>query len=268
MRNVQGRVAVVTGAASGIGRATSVELGRKGCELALVDVNEEAMQETRALLAAAGVRASTHIVDVADRARMEALPAAVLAAHGRVDLLVNNAGVSVCSDVLDHDMDDFAWVVGINLWGVVHGCRFFLPHLLAAPEAHIVNVSSLCGIIALPSKSAYSATKFAVRGFTEALRCELLGTKVGVTCAYPGIVRTNIYRDSRNKKGEPKSEAPDVGAHAMEPSEAARLLVRGIEKSSARVLMGVETHAVNTLTRVFPVLVGDVLTRNRARYGL
>lgn len=258
---------MVTGAASGIGRATSVELAGKGCELALVDMNEEAMQETRALLATTGAKVSTHVVDVADRVKMEALPGAVLAAHGRVDLLINNAGVSVCSDLLDHDLDDFAWVVGINLWGVVHGCRFFLPHLLAAPEAHIVNVSSLCGLVALPSQSAYSATKFAVRGFTEALRCELLGTNVGVTCAYPGVVKTNICRDGRTKKGAPKNKPPDE-AHAMAPSEAARLLVRAIERSSARVLMGVETHAVNALTRMFPVLVGDVITRNRARYGV
>ena len=174
MRNLRGRVAVVTGAGSGIGRATSIELARKGCSLALVDVNEEAMKETGALLEGIASEVSTHVVDVADRARMEALPAAVLSAHGQVDVLINNAGVSVTSDVLEHDLDDFAWILGVNLWGVVHGCRFFLPHLLAAPDAHIVNVSSLCGIVALPSQSAYSATKFAVRGFTEALRCELL----------------------------------------------------------------------------------------------
>ena len=194
VRAFRDKVAVVTGAASGIGRALAQDLARRGADLALVDVSAAALAETAGLCAARGRGVTTHIADVADAARMKALAAEVVAAHGRVELLVNNAGVSVTGTFEEQSLDDWRWIVGVNFWGVVHGCKFFLPHLRRAREAHIVNLSSMFGLIGLPTQSSYCATKFAVRGFSEALWAELRGSGIGVTTVHPGGVRTNIAR--------------------------------------------------------------------------
>src|SRR5689334_14999747 len=174
MREIHGAVAVVTGAASGIGRALAVDLARRGAQLALVDVNAAGLEETRALLGNAVAR--TYIVDVSKAAAVEALANDVQRDFGRASLLVNNAGVALMGTLAELSLDDFAWLIGINFWGVVYGCKFFLPLLAREPDAHIVNVSSIFGLIGPPGQTAYSSSKFAVRGFSESLREELRET--------------------------------------------------------------------------------------------
>jgi short-subunit dehydrogenase len=263
MKKLQGRVAVVTGAASGIGRAVALELAARGCALALVDVNESGLAQVADRVRALGRKVSVHVADVADRARMERLPAEVLAEHGHVHVLVNNAGVAVSGALVDQSLDDFAWIVGINLWGVVYGCKLFLPHLLAEEEAHIVNVSSLFGLVGVPTQISYNATKYAVRGISEALISELSGTNVGVTCVHPGGIRTNIVRAARTSTAKDAEEVEFTAAQfekrAMLPEKAARKIVRAIERNQARLRIGVETYLGDWLKRVAPVSTQRVI---------
>ncbi|TXM96372.1 SDR family NAD(P)-dependent oxidoreductase, partial [Methylobacterium sp. WL103] len=207
--NLKNRTAVVTGAASGIGRALAVGLAARGCNLALADRNVAGLEETERMIATNRVRISRHALDVADREAVAALPAVVEAAHGGLDLLVNNAGVAVGGTFDDVTEADFEWLFEINFWGVVRMTRAFLPLLRAQPEARIVNLSSLYGLIAPPGQTAYAASKFAVRGFSQALAHELAGSSVGVTVVHPGGVATSVADSAR------------LPAH-MAPEEAAR----------------------------------------------
>jgi len=272
MRKLEGRVAVVTGAGSGIGRATALLLAERGCALALVELNEASLAESADLVRAAGRKVSTHVADVADRARMEHLPGEVLSEHGHVHILVNNAGVSVIGTLLEQKLDDFAWLMGINFWGVVYGCKLFLPFLLAEDEAQIVNISSMFGFIGVPTQISYNASKYAVRGFSEALSSELSGTNVGVTCVHPGGIRTNVVRSSRissERDAEDKRltiETFERRAHS--PEKAARKIVRAIERKQARVRIGPEAYLTDWAKRLFPVstqrLVGWGWRRRRS----
>jgi len=272
MRKLDGRVAVVTGAGSGIGRATAVLLAARGCALALVDVNEAGLAQTAALVAAKGRKVSLHLADVADRARMTHLPGEVLAEHGHVHILVNNAGVLVIGTLLEQSLDDFAWLMGINFWGVVYGCKLFLPFLLAEDEAQIVNISSMFGFIGIPTQISYNASKYAVRGFSEALSSELSGTNIGVTCVHPGGIRTNVVRASRissERDAEDKRNTIEIfERRAHSPEKAARAIVRAIERKQARVRIGAEAYLTDWLKRLFPVstqrLVGWGWRRRRA----
>jgi short-subunit dehydrogenase len=259
MKRLAERVAVVTGAASGIGRAVALELGRRGCHLALVDVNQAGLDRVADEARALGRKVSVHLADVSDRARMERLPPEVIAEHGHVHVLVNNAGVAVSGQLADQSLDDFAWIVGINFWGVVYGCKLFLPYLLAQDEAHIVNVSSLFGLMGVPTQVSYNATKYAVRGISEALISELSGTRVGVSCVHPGGIRTNIVRASRASSArdeEDKERTADLFERfAMPPERAARKIVRAISRNQARVRIGIETYLLDWLKRLAPVTV-------------
>jgi NAD(P)-dependent dehydrogenase (short-subunit alcohol dehydrogenase family) len=199
MNTFEGRVAAVTGAGSGIGRAVATELARRGSEVALCDIDEAGMAETAARIQATGTRASTQPVDVADRQAVEDWADKVVADHGKVNVIVNNAGVALGANVETMSYEDMEWLIGVNFWGVVHGTKAFLPHLRAAGEGHIVNISSVFGMMGIPSQSAYNAAKFAVRGFTEALRIELDsdGGNVSCTTIHPGGIKTNIARNGR-----------------------------------------------------------------------
>lgn len=262
MKKLTDRTAVVTGAGGGIGRAVSVLLARRGCRLAIADINDEGLAETARLVRELGRPVSTHHVDVSDKARMERFPAEVIEAHGGVNLLINNAGVAVNSSFREHSLEDFEWLMGINFWGVVYGCKFFLPELLKADEAHIVNLSSLFGLLGVPQQSSYCASKFAVRGFTESLRIELSGTGVGITSVHPGGIATNIAAASR-VADDPATKA----AHArvvrgfkkmVSPDIAAERIVSGIDRNKPRVLITRETHVADIAKRFLP---NDLMTQ-------
>jgi NAD(P)-dependent dehydrogenase (short-subunit alcohol dehydrogenase family) len=268
MRTLQGRVAVVTGAGSGIGRATSVMLAQHGCRLALVDVNDRGMAETADLVRGAGRPVSVHRADVSNRTEMQALPERVIAEHDHVHIVVNNAGVGLTGTVEETALADLDWIVGINFWGVVHGCKFFLPHLLREDEGHIVNLSSMLGFMGVPGQSGYCATKFAVHGFTAALAAELSATRIGVTCVHPGTIRTNILQASRFTDEEQKRRiAARIDRFAIPAERVARLIVRAIERNTFRVVVGTDAQAVHWLARLLPLLSLRAVSWAYQRYG-
>ncbi len=260
MKRLEGRVAVVTGAGGGIGRATAERLAGRGCALALVDVSAQGLAETAARVRAAGRPVSEHVADVADRERMAVLPEEVLREHGHVHVLVNNAGVTVTATFQDHGFEDLDWILGVNFWGVVHGCKFFLPHLLREEEGHVVNVSSMAAFLGLPTQSAYCATKAAVHGLSEALGAELAGTAVGVTSVHPGAVRTGILRGSRGADPEALARwAAQLERHARPPERVATRIVRAIERGRRRVVVGAEAHLTDWAASLLPVLCQRLL---------
>lgn len=274
MKELRERVGVVTGAASGIGRALAIELARAGCELALCDVDAEGLEETRSQVQRSGSRVSTHVLDVADRKGVHAFADRVAQEHGRVNLVVNNAGVALTADVAELEYDDFEWLMNINFWGVVHGTRAFLPHLKRAGEGHIVNVSSVFGLIAVPTQSAYNAAKFAVRGFTECLREELDLEACGVsaTCVHPGGIQTRIAKSGRiGRSSDPRERAEMIAdferVARTSPERAARAILRGVRRDARRVLIGPDAFVIDRMQRWLPTAYQRLVVRLAARRG-
>ncbi len=262
MKTLKGKIAVVTGGASGIGRATALRLAADGCDVALADVDEAGMIETAREVRARGRRVSEHRVDVSKKDEVAGLVDAVVAAHGGVHVVVNNAGVAVSQTIAEHELSDFEWVVGINFWGVVYGSKFFLPRLIAQGEGHIVNISSVFGLIGLPTQSAYCATKFAVRGFTEALRAELVGTGVGATSVHPGGINTNIVKSARFADQAQKTRSVKFfETKTVPPSVVADGISRAIRRDQARLLVTKETYVVDALKRVAPAVTDAIVGR-------
>lgn len=260
-------VAVITGAASGIGRALAVRFAREKIGgIAISDVNEAGLAETAAEIERLGVRVSTHLVDVSKLGEMRQFAADVLEEHGQVTHLINNAGVGLIGTFEQASIEDFEWLMGINYWGVVYGCKIFLPTLLEQGEAHIVNISSVFGLIAPEEQAAYCSSKFAVRGFTESLRHEYAGTNLHVSCVHPGGVRTNIVRNSRAGENTPE-EWKQQGEKFFDkvarttPEEAAELILDGIKTKNPRVLIGKDAKAISTLSRLFPAKYLRVIER-------
>jgi len=271
MRTLRDRVAVVTGAASGIGRATSIALAKEGCDLAISDVNMTGLEETARLIRATGRKVCSHEVDVADKQRMLKYVDEVMDAYGQVHILVNNAGVSVAGTFEDHSIEDFEWLFGINVWGVIYGCKFFLPHLKASDEAHIVNISSVFGIVGVPKQTSYCASKFAVRGFTESLQLELKDQGVGVTSVHPGGVDTNIARDSRGHQ-DLKDAASKVLGRGVSPEHAAGKILGAIKGNKPRQLITREAYALDLIKRAAPEsaqwLIGRTAERMERKAGV
>lgn len=267
--NLRGRTAIVTGAASGIGRAVSVSLARRGCHLALADVNEAGLAETAALLRPYGIRASTHRLDVSDREAVAAFPEEVLSEHHGVDILVNNAGVAAGGTFEQVSEADFEWLFEINFWGVVRMTRAFLPLLKRSNDARLVNLSSIYGLIAPPEQVPYVSSKFAVRGFSMALLHELQDTTVGVTAVHPGGVATAIADRARAPAGTTAKELAESRERikkllTLSPEVAGETIVRGIERRKARVLIGSDAKIVSALERLAPINHWSIL---RSRMG-
>jgi len=259
----------VTGAASGIGAAVAGVLAARGCGLALADVNAGGLRDVAAQARSQGVSVSEHRLDVADNDAVAAFPDAVLAEHGRVSVLVNNAGVALGGSFEQVSPADFDWLLSINFGGVVRLTRAFLPLLRREPAAQLVNLSSIFGIIAPPGQTAYAASKFAVRGFSEALRHELEGSSVGVTVVHPGGVRTAIATSAR-RTGLSNAETQaqmEIWAKflRLDPQDAAERIVRGIGWREKRVLVGRDAQRAALIQRLFPVDYWRVLQRLQAQ---
>jgi short-subunit dehydrogenase len=264
------RTAVVTGAAGGIGRGIALALGRRGCHVALADIDETALARTAAEVSALGVRASSHHLDVAEAAAVAALPERVSAAHGGVDILVNNAGVALAGTFEQVAAADFEWLMAINFFGVVRMTRAFLPLLHQSDDARLVNISSIYGLIAPPGNTAYVASKFAVRGFSESLRHELEGSTIGVTVVHPGGVATSIARNAKLPAGIDPAEAEGrrktfEALLRMRPEDAGEIVVRGVERRHARVLVGADAKRAALIERLMPVNYWNLIRRSLRR---
>ena len=257
MDKLAGKVAAITGAGSGIGRSLALALAKKNCRLALADINAAALTETARLIAADGAACTTHVIDVSDRESVETFAADAVQEHDGIHLLINNAGVTVIDTVENIDYADFDWVMNINFWGVVYGTKAFLPYMQAAGAGHIVNISSLFGLIAAPLQAAYNASKFAVRGFTEALRIELAASPINISCVHPGGIKTNIVDKARFRAESvavSKAELDEwFDAEARTSADAAAAkIIRGIEKNKPRILVGFDAKVVDKIGRLFP----------------
>jgi NAD(P)-dependent dehydrogenase (short-subunit alcohol dehydrogenase family) len=263
---LRGLTAVITGAGGGIGRAIALSLARRGCHLALADVDETGMAETMVQARGYGIRVSAHRVDVADRVAVAEFPGIVAAEHGGVDVLVNNAGVAVGGTFEQVCEEDFEWLFEINFWGVVRMTRAFLPLLRASGDARVVNLSSVYGLIAPPEQVAYAASKFAVRGFSEALRHELEGSGIGITVVHPGGINTSIAEKARIPAGISEEEIARRRARyrkllKLPPEIAGETIVSGIERRQARVLIGSDAKIISLIARLLPVSYWKLLAR-------
>jgi NAD(P)-dependent dehydrogenase (short-subunit alcohol dehydrogenase family) len=261
MKNFKNKVAAITGAASGMGRTLALELARRGCHLSLSDVNEAGLAETAAMAGKLGVKVTTAKVNVADREAMVAWADQTAHDHGKVNLIFNNAGVALGAFVETVKPEDFQWIMGINFWGVVWGTQAFLPHLRKSGEGHVVNTSSLFGLLASPTQGTYNSSKFAVRGFTEALRQELDMADCGVsaTCVHPGGIRTNIARaakmdDSMDRATGGQAELArsrfDKVLNINTAESAALQILRAVERDERRVLVGWDAKIMDVFVRL------------------
>jgi short-subunit dehydrogenase len=274
MTAISGSAAAVTGAASGIGRALARELAARGCDLALADRDEAGLASVAAELAKSGRKVTTHRVDVSERAQIDAFAVAAIAAHPTLNILINNAGVALLGEFSEIDQAQFEWLMNINFWGVVHGTRVFLPQLASRPAAHIVNISSIFGIIAPPGQTAYCASKFAVRGFSEALRHELklAFSPVKLSVVHPGGIATNIVRNMRtgvavtdNARRAEMIEFFDQEFAKTTAQAAATVIIAGIEKNAPRILIGGDARLLDRLQRILPGTYFRVLKRRMAK---
>jgi NAD(P)-dependent dehydrogenase (short-subunit alcohol dehydrogenase family) len=279
MKTFSGRVAAITGAASGIGRALAVQLAEQGCHLALSDVDETGLAETVARCEGHGVKVTSQHVDVASRDAVVAWADAVVEEHGRVNVVVNNAGVAVSADVSRMSFEDFDWLIGINLLGVVNGTMAFLPHLERSGGGHVVNLSSVFGLVPVPTQSAYNTAKYGVRGFTDALRMELEIARscVSATTVHPGGVKTNIVRNARfdgESIAMSSGDDPALGFDRIArttPEQAAAAILAAVRRNKRRVLVGPDAKVFDLLGRLpaavwqRPVIAGARLGRRRQR---
>jgi short-subunit dehydrogenase len=270
MKEFRNRVAAITGAGSGIGRALAHALARQGTHLALSDIDEAGLAETVTQCEGLGVKVTSSRLDVADRDAVYDWAEVVVAEHGRVNMLINNAGVALGATVESMSYEDFEWLMNINFWGVVYGTKAFLPSLKLSGEGHIVNLSSVFGLISVPSQSAYNAAKFAVRGFSDSLRMELdiEGTNVSVTTVHPGGIKTNIARNARmdhsvrDVAGDPEKAVRDFErAFITSPEKAADQILTAVRRGRRRALIGPDAKAIDFVSRLPATVYQSVLTK-------
>jgi len=265
---IKGGVGVITGAASGIGAALAANLAGRGMNLALADRNPEGLAVSAAIARANGVTVSEHVLDVRDTEALEALPEAVLAVHGRVTLLVNNAGVALMGHFEQVSMDDFQWIMDINFWAPVRLTKAFLYVLQREQTAHIVNISSIFGIVGVPGNVPYCASKFAVRGFSEALRHELAGSPITLTVVHPGGIKTAIADNARLSQGIDPAEAKTATAEFNKllktaPRDAAEQIAQSVLKRRGRLLIGGDARMIDRIQRIFPMTYWKRITRGQ-----
>lgn len=270
MKNVTDKVAAITGAASGIGRALALELAQQGCHIALSDVDETGLAETASQAAAYGIKVTTQKLDVADREAVHAWADTVVNDHGKVNMIFNNAGVALGGTVAKTDYSDYEWIMNINMWGVVYGTKAFLPYIQESGEGHIINISSIFGIFAQPTQSAYNMSKFAVRGFTESLRQELDISKdnVSATCVHPGGIKTNIAKNARMHSsvaeltgGDAETARAQFDAMFMTtPEKAAKVILNAVSKNKRRVLIGPDAKVLDIMQRSLPMAYQRLVT--------
>lgn len=257
------KVVVVTGAGSGIGRTLALELAHAGAVLALNDINEATLKETSQLLADFSAESSIHVADLSNASQVQALAAAVIQQHQRVDILINNAGVALGRmKIMDMSSEEWEWIMGINFWGTLNCLRFFLPHLLQQENAHIVNLSSIFGVAAVQERAGYCASKFAVIGLTEALRQELWNTKVQVSIVLPGGIRTNLGYNARGWKDQAQQQrgAKLVKEDSRTSAEtAAKTILNGIRRKKYRIRIGLDAKVLDLIVRIFPSWYGPIL---------
>jgi short-subunit dehydrogenase len=265
MNEFLGKVAVITGAGSGIGRALAVSLAQQGCNLALADINTESLEQTQVILDSdlfdGSVQVTLHTVDVSQWSDVQALAESVKEQHGRVNLLINNAGVGLGSLFKDASLDDMRWVMDINYWGVVYGCKAFLPLIKKTGGSTIVNVSSVFGLVTVPMSTAYCSSKFAVRGFSDALRHEVgyMGSDIKVACAFPSGIKTAIAQNSKvtlhtKSKTSVEQQKANMEAHFLTtPEQAATDILTGVRKGKSRIKVGKGSTLMDLASRLFPV---------------
>ena len=273
MKDLKEKVVAITGAASGIGRALAMNLAQEGCHLGISDINEAGLKETADMVYSQNknVRVTTHKVDTANREQVKQYARDVVKAHGAVHIIINNAGVAVVETLEDVGYEDFQWLMGINLWGVIYGSKEFLPYLKKQDSAHIVNISSVNGIFTNPNNGPYCTAKYAVRGFTETLAQELAGTNVKVSCVHPGGIKTNIAANARFYKASDPTLAREetvtffnrVMANTT-ADKAAKIIITGIKKDKARIMVGSDAYMLDLLKRLFPVGFQKLVGRKEA----
>jgi len=274
MTQIKDQVAFVTGAASGIGRALALELANRGAKAVVIsDVNEDELEKTAQMVRSRQVNVIARKVDVANREEVEALVDETVRTQGSIDLIFNNAGVALGASTNEMSYENLEWLMGINFWGVVHGTKAALPHMLEKDHGHIVNVSSIFGFIGVPTQSAYCASKFAVRGFNESLVHEMAGKNVNVTTVHPGGIKTNIARNARMEESAARAaQGSDPGEEFEKiarttPAEAANVILNGVEKNKKRVMIGADAHIITRMVRFFPNLYFFLLGKMGKRAG-
>ena len=270
MEDLSGRVAAITGTASGIGRATAILLAKEGCSCAISDINEEGLRETESEIRALGAPVHATILDVADRDAVYSWADNVFEEFGKVNIIINNAGVALGAYIEDMTYEDLEWLLGINLFGMIYGTKAFLPYLKQADAGHIVNISSVCGFVATPTQSAYTTAKFAIKGFTECLRLELDIDEANVSCTvvHPGGVKTNIARCARvsekilEEAGVEKEEISNNFDRIAitSPEKAAEKIINGIKKKKHRVLIGPDAYLIDYFQRLLPTWYLKILS--------
>jgi short-subunit dehydrogenase len=267
--DLRDRVVVLTGAASGIGAELAVQLAGAGANLALIDRDADGLKGTRRRITA-DVRVSCHVVDLADRQAIAALPDAVIATHQRVSMLISNAGVALIGRFEDYGAGDFEWLMNINFWAGVRLSQVFMPSLRQAPMAQIVYLSSIYGIIGAPGSVAYCASKFAIKGFAEALRQELRHSNIGITIVHPGGVNTNIARAAKIAAGTDEVAARDVMMRFQKmlrvpPAAAATAIINGLRQRKQRILIGTDSHVIDVVKRLMPATADKMMANVAAK---